>query len=125
MHKDIFLRTKEGGTMIRVSAPCGKHKVFFPLKLQRLAVSGEKKFLFHTTCECFKGYVLLVTNQAVQLVVEGSFREVIEVYESCTWTEEEIQDVNGVFSFKQTSDIDSVRVLLNEHFRVGGKIYEN
>ena len=75
---DLPRSTAQGRT-VRLPTPCGKHHVYYPLKLIDQAARGIF-FAFTATCECPKTYLVHTKSNGVSFKAEGPAELILERY---------------------------------------------
>ncbi len=88
------------GTMVRMSAPCGKHDLFYPETVAHDAIHHNRYYYFGTTCDCGIAYLFQTESDGVHFRFEGEPDAISDKYEALPGRDIVFSDENGMFVCK-------------------------
>jgi len=77
----------DGGPLIKVPAPCGKHEVYYPQALKILAERRIRFYVFQTVCGCGTAYLATTLPDGPRFWFGGDPQSIGEVYDRIPWPE--------------------------------------
>ena len=101
MFKGNLPESNLNGSIIELSAPCQKHKVFYPALLGVLAIQNGKYHVFMTQCECGTAYIVSTQKDGAHFRNGGNSESISAVYKEIPWPEKTIFDTDGIFFCKE------------------------
>lgn len=94
----------DGGPLITLPAPCGKHEVYYPQALKILAERRLRFYVFQAVCGCGTAYLIATLPAGPRFWFGGDPQAISDVYDRIPWPEHRF----GLFLCKLAPSLDGL-----------------
>ncbi len=101
----------DGGALVELPAPCGKHNVYYPQALKELAEQRIRYYVFQAVCSCGTAYLVATLPAGPRFWFGGDPQAISDAYDRIPWQEHRLL----LFTCKVAPSLDA----LVNYFAVG------
>ena len=103
--------SQDGGALVELAAPCGKHEVYYPQALKDLAEQRIRFYVFLAVCGCGTAYLIATLPAGPRFWFGGDPQAISDAYDRIPWQEHRLL----LFTCKIAPSLDA----LVNYFAVG------